>query len=133
MIQALAALLGAVLTVAACYSAGALLIDGLIDGLGRGVDVKLRRSERLPLLFLLGAPCVNLAVFAILALRIAYWPVLAGLLLTIVAIAAWNGFTSSKGRKGKTARPNHKTTVLSIVWSLYAPVFLSCLGSGIEP
>ena len=68
MIQALAALLGAALTVAACYSAGALLVDGL--------GVKLRRSERLPLAFLLGAACLHLAVFAVLALRIAYWPVL---------------------------------------------------------
>ncbi len=89
MIQALAALFGAALTVAACYSAGALLVDAL--------KVKLRRSERPPLAFILGAACLHLAVFAILVLRIAYWPVLAGLLAGVVGAAAWNGSLAFKG------------------------------------
>jgi hypothetical protein len=89
MIQALAALFGAALTVAACYSAGALLVDAL--------HVKLRRSERLPLAFILGAACLHVAVFAILALRIAYWPVLAGLVGGIVGFAAWKGALGIKG------------------------------------
>ena len=89
MIQALAALFGAALTVAACYSAGALLVDAL--------KVKLRRSERPPLAFILGAACLHLAVFAILALRIAYWPVLAGLLAGVLGAAAWNGSLPFKG------------------------------------
>ncbi len=81
MIQALAALFGAAFTVAACYSAGALLVDAL--------QVKLRRSERPPLAFILGAACLHLAVFAILALHLAYWPVLAALLAGVVGVAAW--------------------------------------------
>jgi hypothetical protein len=89
MIQALAALFGAALTVAACYSAGALLVDGL--GIG------LRRSERLPLAFLTGAACLHLGVFVVLALRIAYWPVLVALLLGFVAAAAWKGSLPLKG------------------------------------
>jgi hypothetical protein len=89
MIQALAALFGAALTVAACYSAGALLVDGL--------GVNLRRSERLSLAFLTGAACLHLGVFVVLALRIAYWPVLVALLLGFVAGAAWKGSLPLKG------------------------------------
>ncbi len=89
MIQALAALIGAALTVAACYSAGALLVDGL--------RLKLRRSERPPLAFLLGAACLHLAVFGILALHVAYWPVLAALVTGVVGFAAWKGALWLKG------------------------------------
>ncbi len=89
MIQALAALLGAALTVAACYSAGALLVDGL--------GVNLRRSERFPLAFLLGAACLQLAIFAVLTLRIAYWPVLVSLAGGVVTVAAWRGALRPKG------------------------------------
>jgi hypothetical protein len=89
MIQALAALLGAALTVAACYAAGALLLDGL--------GVNLRRSERFPLAFLLGAACLHLGVFVVLALRIAYWPVLAILAGGVVVVAAWRGALGLKG------------------------------------
>src|SRR5580698_7879814 len=89
MIQALAALLGAALTVAACYSAGALLVDGL--------RLKLRRSERPPLAFILGAACLHLAVFAILALHAGYWPVLVGLLAGLVGFGAWKGALRLRG------------------------------------
>ena len=89
MIQALAALLGAALTVAACYSAGALLVDGL--------GVTLQRSERFPLGFLLGAACLHLAVFVVLGLRLAYWPVLASLCGAVVVVAAWKGALTLKG------------------------------------
>jgi len=49
MRQALAALFGAGFTVAACYAAGTLVIDRL--------GVALRRDERIPLAFVLGAAC----------------------------------------------------------------------------
>ena len=77
------ALLGAALTSAACYACGALLIDRL--------KVKLRRPERWPLAFVLGAACLHLAVFAILTLHIAYWPVLVALLLGVIGAAVKTG------------------------------------------
>jgi hypothetical protein len=100
MIQALAALLGAALTVVACYSAGALLVDRL--------GVHLRRSERLPLAFLLGAACLHLAVFAVLALRIAYWPVLVSLTGGAVVTAAWKGALRLKGEAEEPLGKNLK-------------------------
>jgi hypothetical protein len=69
-------LLGALATVAACYALGALLIGRL--------GVRLHRWERLPLAFTLGAACLHLAIFALLALKIAYWPVVIGLLLAVI-------------------------------------------------
>jgi hypothetical protein len=86
MKTALAALLGAALTAVACYAAGALLIDRL--------RAPLRRIERIPLAFTLGAACLHLIAFAILALQIGYWPVLLALLLGLTGWAiragAWN-------------------------------------------
>ena len=79
MILALSALLGAALTVAACYAAGAMLIGRL--------GIVLFRFERVPLAFMLGAACLHLAVFAILTLQIAYWPVLAALEVSVIASA----------------------------------------------
>jgi len=52
MWQAFWALLGAVVTVAACYSTGALIVDWS--------RVKLQRPERFPLAFVLGASvCIS--------------------------------------------------------------------------
>jgi hypothetical protein len=73
MLQALAALVGALATVAACYAVGAFLIDR--------VGAELRRMERFALAFILGAACLHLLIFAVLALKIAYWPVVVGLLV----------------------------------------------------
>ena len=93
MILALSALLGAALTVAACYAAGAMLIDRL--------GVALLRFERLPLAFTLGAACLHLAVFAILALQIAYWPVFVALLLSPIASAVATGSWPLRGDPGQ--------------------------------
>ena len=75
MRQAAAALFGAGFTVAACYAA-----ESLIHCLIGQLRAALRRDERIPLAFVLGAACLHLAIFAILALHIAYWPVLVALL-----------------------------------------------------
>ena len=75
MFQALAALAGAVVTVAACYAMGALMI--------RLLRVELQSLERFSLGFLIGAACLHLVVFAVMALKIAYWPVVVGLLLLV--------------------------------------------------
>jgi Dolichyl-phosphate-mannose-protein mannosyltransferase len=94
MRQAVAALFGAALTAAACYAAGSLLIDRL--------RVALRRDERIPLAFVLGAACLHLAMFAILAVHIAYWPVLVALLAGTIAAAigtgAWRGVRTERGQ-----------------------------------
>lgn len=89
MKQALAALLGAGLTVAGCYAAGALFLDRL--------RAPLRRGERFPLAFVLGAACLHLALFAIFALQIAYWPVLVGLLLAVTGGAIRTGAWRDRG------------------------------------
>jgi hypothetical protein len=89
MIQALAALLGAALTVAACYASGILLISRL--------GLSLSRTERRPLAFILGAACFHLAVFAVLALHIAFWPVLLLLCLAPIAGAIGSGAFQETG------------------------------------
>jgi hypothetical protein len=114
MRQAAAALFGAGFTVAACYAAGALLIDRL--------RVALRRDERIPLAFVLGAACLHLAVFAILALHIGYWPVLAALLAGTVAAAVWTGaWRGLRTDLGKPVAPLSKT--LLAVFGLCMGVF----------
>jgi len=80
MIQALAAILGAALTSGACYGVGDLLVAKL--------GVKLNSAERTPLAFILGAACLHLAVFAILVLHWAYWPVFVALLVGFIACGA---------------------------------------------
>lgn len=81
MIQALTAILGAALTSAACYAAGVLLIGKL--------GAKLTSAERTPLAFVLGAAILHLAVFAILVLHLAYWPVFVALLAGLILVAQW--------------------------------------------
>ena len=94
MRQAAAALFGAGFTVAACYAAGSLLVDQL--------RATLRQDERIPLAFILGAACLHLAIFTVLALHIAYWPVLAAVLaVTIIAAivtGAWRGVHTASGK-----------------------------------
>jgi hypothetical protein len=107
MILALAALVGAALTAAACYAAGAMLIDRL------GLSSALRRFERVPLAFTLGAACLHLAIFAILTLQIAYWPVLTALLLAVIGGAAATGSWRLRGEPGEPLSSNLK--LLSIL------------------
>ncbi len=90
MHPALAPVLGAAFTVAACYAAGALLTSIL--------GVSLKRLERFPLTFVLGAACLHLILFALLALKIAYRPVLMALLASLIAASvpagAWRPWKS---------------------------------------
>lgn len=119
MRQALAALCGAGFTVAACYAAGSLLIDRL--------RVALRRDERIPLAFVLGAACLHLVIFAILAMHIAYWPVLvaalAGAILVALATGAWRGAHTGSGRP---VPPLSKTLRMVFGWcaGVFAIVYL---------
>jgi hypothetical protein len=79
MIHAWTALFAAALTVAACWSAGVLLLSRC--------GVKLARVESIPLEFLTGACVFHLAIFAILAARIAYKPVLLAVCAAVIGAA----------------------------------------------
>jgi len=81
--KALAALAGAVFTVAACYGLGSMLDARL--------GARLRRYEKFPLAFVLGAAVLHLAIFAVMALQIAYKPVLIAMLSGCVAAALVTG------------------------------------------
>ncbi len=115
MRQAAAALFGAGLTVAACYAAGSLLLDQL-----RAV---LRRDERIPLTFILGAACLHLAVFVVLAVHAAYWPVLLGLLAVPILAALWTGaWRGARTESGKAVKPLSRT--LKVVFGGSAAVYM---------
>jgi hypothetical protein len=81
--KALAALAGAAFTVAACYGLGAIVAARL--------GARLRRDEKFPLAFVLGAAILHLAIFAVMALHIAYRPVLIALLAACVTAALVTG------------------------------------------
>ncbi|MGA3204212.1 MAG: glycosyltransferase family 39 protein [Bryobacteraceae bacterium] len=89
MWQAFWALLGAAVTVAACYATGALVVDW--------AKAPLKRPERFPLAFVVGASVLHLVVFLTLALKIAYRPVLIGLMVIAIAAAVWKGSWKMKG------------------------------------
>ncbi len=89
MWQAIWALLGAAATVAACYALGALMVDW--------AKAPLKRPERFPLSFLLGASVLHLIIFAMLALKIAYRPAIIGLLAVAIGLAIWKGSWRLKG------------------------------------
>ncbi|MEP7354164.1 MAG: hypothetical protein ABI824_13115 [Acidobacteriota bacterium] len=91
MKQALAALLGAGITCAACYAVGVLFIQRLLSG------VQLRRIERFPLAFTLGAACIHLFVFTTLAIRAAYWPLLIGFEVAAIVWAIRSGAWAPQG------------------------------------
>ena len=94
MLSALMALIGAALTVAACYAAGLLLAERL--------GAPLRQSEKFPLAFVLGAACLHLAIFAVLAVKIAYKPVLITLVAGVLALAIRTG---AWGKRGVPMKP----------------------------
>ena len=112
MWQAIAALFGAAFTAAACYATGAIFIDRL--------GAPLQRRERVPLAFVLGAACLHLAI---LALHIAYWPVLVALLAGVIAAALRTG---SWRIQGAPSPPLSRTlkTLSSLVFTAYFVLYL---------
>ncbi len=129
MLLALAALVGAALTVAACYAAGALLIDGLIDRLG----VALFRYERAPLAFTLGAACLHLVVFAILTLHLAYWPVFLALLVSVIAAAVATGAWTLKGVLGEPLAQHLKRICILLFGAFFVVYFFHAWAPEISP
>ena len=112
MIHAWTALLSAAFVVAACWGAGVVLVNWC--------GAKLNRLESAPLQFLTGACVLHLAIFAVMALKIAYKPV--WLILIASAIAA--GVSKNRKRAGVLA-PKHWTFVLfSAIFLGYAVLFL---------
>ncbi|MEQ1885847.1 MAG: discoidin domain-containing protein [Bryobacteraceae bacterium] len=91
--QALLALFGAILTLAACYSLGAAMTKRLAISLGT--------AEQFPLAMTLGASGLHLVIFAVLALQIAYAQVLVVVLLGAigagVAARGWQTVESATG------------------------------------
>ena len=75
-----AAIFGCFCTVISCYAIGALLLELL------RLSSFLRRQEHYPLSFLLGAAAVHLWVFLLLALQLAYWPLI---LLPLAGAVLW--------------------------------------------
>jgi hypothetical protein len=120
-LQAVSALLAAALTGATCYAAGALLIARL--------GVSLRRAERFPLAFVLGAACVHLAMFAIFAMKIAYKPVflvLSGGLIAAAAVAHRNSVhnRARQARAGESIGVARKTNAeTDFSWRNNLPAF----------
>jgi hypothetical protein len=80
-LDALASLLAAGFTVAACWGAGMLVIDR--------IGAKLSRSEKFPLAFILGASLVHLFVFAAMALHVAYKPVWVVAFTGLIVAGVW--------------------------------------------
>jgi hypothetical protein len=117
MKAALLPLVAAALTACACYAAGALLVDRL------GVATKLRRSERLPLAFVLGAGCVHLMLFALLALHLAHRGVLEALLAVLIAAGLALGAFRNPGRPEKPLG-NSLRWLFGILSAVYFVVYL---------
>jgi len=120
MKDALAALFGAAFTVAACYALGSVAAARL--------RLPLRRQEKFPLAFLLGAACLHLAIFAILALKIAYTPVLIAALAIPIVWAAWTGDWRLPPGKGAPSRSLFDWAVLLLFGGIalwYTVLYLS--------
>lgn len=125
MLQSVSALMGAGLTVAACYAAGAMLIDRL--------GLTLRRYERLPLAFTLGAACLHLAVFLILTLQIAYWPVFVALLVSLIASAVATGSWQLRGEAGEALSQNLKRICIVLFGAFSLVYFFHAWAPEVSP
>src|ERR1700677_2431973 len=86
--DALAALVAACFTVAACWGAGTILIER--------IGAKLARAEQVPLAFLLGASLVHLFVFAALTLHVGYKPVWIIGFVGLIAAGVWRSRVSGR-------------------------------------
>jgi hypothetical protein len=118
MWQAVWALLGAGLTVAACYATGALAVDWV----ALNKTAPLKRAERFPLSFVLGASLLHLAVFALLALKIAYRPVVIGLLAVPIAAAVWRGSWKLKGDAVEPLSPALKV-LYGVIFAVFTVLY----------
>lgn len=125
MLQSVSALVGAGLTVAACYAAGATLIDRL--------GLTLHRYERLPLAFTLGGACLHLIVFLILTLQIGYRPVFVALLLSVIGSAMATGSWNLRGEAGEPLGQNLKRVCIILFGVFSIQYFFHAWAPEISP
>jgi hypothetical protein len=117
--RALVALAGAVFTAAACYALGSVI--------AARVGVRLRRVEKFPLAFVVGASVLHLAIFAVLALHIAYKPVLWLLLAACVGMALRTGdwrLPASEGTPTGTQMPRAVCYLFGIIAAVFTTLYL---------
>jgi len=117
--RALVALAGAVFTAAACYALGSVI--------AARVGVRLRRVEKFPLAFVPGASVLHLAIFAVLALHIAYKPVLWLLLAACVGIAIRTGdwrFPAAEEAPPGTQMPRAVCYLFGIIAAVFTTLYL---------
>ncbi|MDP8990920.1 MAG: glycosyltransferase family 39 protein, partial [Acidobacteriota bacterium] len=117
--RALVALAGAAFTAAACYALG--------SAIAARVGVRLRRSEKFPLSFVLGASVLHLAIFAALALHIAYKPVLLLLLAACVGGAIRTGdwrWPAAEGGPPGTQMPRAAGYVFGVIAAAFTTLYL---------
>src|SRR5665213_808212 len=114
--RAFAALAGAASTVAACYGLGAMLATWL--------GVRLRRDEKFPLAFVLGAAILHLAIFAVMALHIAYRPVLIVLLAACVAGALATGDWRLPAAPRETPLPRAIGYLFGVIAAAFTVLYL---------
>lgn len=113
---ALAALLGALFVIAACYQLGSAATVCL--------SLPLRRWEKPPIAFLLGAAILHLAIFAVMALQITYPFVL----VAVIAGAILSGFWRSAWRLPESTieapLPLLYRVILAIAGAAFAILYL---------
>ncbi len=117
--RALVILAGAAVTAAACYTLGSVL--------AARTGVRLRRGEKFPLAFVLGASVFHLAIFAVLALHIAYKPVLWTLLAACVAMAIRTGdwrLPAAEEARPETQLPVAIRYLLGVVAAMFTTLYL---------
>lgn len=112
--QALLPLLGASLTIAACYALGAVFIDIL--------RAPLRGAERFPLAFVLGASCLHLILFLFLALHIAYPTVVVLIPTACIALAVWKRAWRLRGEP-MPSLGTPLATVWGVVFAMFTVVY----------
>jgi len=113
--KALAALLGAAFTVMACY--------GLGSALAARLGARLRRQEKFPLAFVLGASVLHLAVFAVMALKVAYKPVLILLLAAATAVGIVSGSWRLPARETSPSPKTAAARAIQLVFGGIAAAF----------
>ena len=113
---------GALLTVAACYSLGSVFVGRL--------RITLLGAEKLPLAFVTGAALLHLVVFAILALHVAYAPIFLALMAILIVAALWTGEWRWPARIPKSNNGNRLVLAIRFLFfaiaATFAVVYIFC-------
>lgn len=109
------ALFGALITVAACWGAGILLIER--------TGAKLARLERNALAFVSGAALVHLFVFAAFTLHFAFKPVWLIAFAGLIAAAAWRNRAYQPAPP--LALPKWLATLFGVIFAVFSVLYLA--------